>query len=75
MIGQIYGVMPVGGVSAWSLSDLKFKWKDLRTIYAVIVAIILSGYSLFLLWKIFTDVAYFNIIGLGFNKNLSEYCD
>ena len=60
-IGQIYGVMPVIGVSSRSLSDLHFKWKSSRTIYAVIVAIILSSYSLFLLWRSFIDIAYFNI--------------
>lgn len=68
VISQLYGVMPVAGVSSWSLSDLQFKWKSSRTIYAIIVALILSGYSLYLLWKIFTTIAYFNIIGLEFSK-------
>lgn len=55
VIGQFYGV----GVSSRPLSKLHFKWNCFRTIFAIIVAIILSGYSLFLLWKIFTDAAYF----------------
>lgn len=61
VIGQLYGVMPVIGISSRSLSDLHFNWKSFRAIYAVIVAIILSSYSLFVLWKIFTDSAYSNI--------------
>lgn len=66
VISQLYGVMPVSGVTSWSISDLHFKWKSMRTIYAIVVACILSSYSLYLLWKIFTDIAYFNIIGLTF---------
>lgn len=60
-IGQMYGAMPVIGISSQSLSDLHFKLKSFRTIFAVIVAIILSSYSLFSLWKIFTDAVAFNI--------------
>lgn len=61
MIGQMFGVMPVVGISSQSLSDLHFKLKSLRTIYAGIVAIISSNYCLFLFWKIFTDSETFNI--------------
>lgn len=61
IIGQIYGVMPVVGVSSWSLSDLHFNWKCFRTIYAVIVAVILSVHMLYLIWKIIVDSASIHI--------------
>lgn len=80
VISQMFGAMPVVNVSNWSLSDLHFKWASLRTIYAVFVSTILSVYSLFLLWKIFTDAVHLNMIGLsslnefvGWKKMLAEY--
>lgn len=63
VIGQFFGIMPLIGVSGWSLSDLHFKWKSIRTVYAVCVASILSCYSIFLLWKVFTTRVYLNSIG------------
>lgn len=79
VISQMFGAMPVVNVSNWSLSDLHFKWASLRTIYAVFVSTTLSIYSLFLLWKIFTDAVHLNMIGLsslnefvGWKKNASR---
>lgn len=68
MVGQLHGAMPVIGVSSRSSSDLHFKWKSFRTIYAVIVAFILSSYSLLLLWKIITNPTYLNISRWSFCK-------
>lgn len=57
LVSQIHGVMPLNGIASKSLSDLHFKWRSPRTIYAALVACTLSTYSLLLLCKIFTNPA------------------
>lgn len=63
VVGQLLGVMPVHGVKGSSVSDLKFKWESLRSLYSFLVAIILSTYTLFFLWKTFSGKADFFDIG------------
>lgn len=54
-IAQLHGVMPIHGISSESLSDLHFKWKSFRTIYAVIATMILLSHTLLLFWKLLTE--------------------
>lgn len=55
LISQLHGVMPLNGISCRSLSELQFKWKSFRTVYAAIVTFTLSTYSSLLICKIFTN--------------------
>lgn len=64
VIGQMFGVMPIVGVKNRSFAALHFKWKTLRTFYSLTVALMLSSYSVFLLWKILTVSVEFELIGL-----------
>lgn len=49
MVGQCFGIMPVIGIRSLSSADLKFSWTSLRTVYSVIIAFILTSYSLVLI--------------------------
>lgn len=43
--GQFFSVMPVVGVKTNSASKLKFKWDSCRTIYSVIMFVLLTFYA------------------------------
>lgn len=62
VIAQLFGVMPVFGVSNRTLSSLHFEWKSVRTIYSLVTILILLIYSLYLMWRTFTGPVYFNLI-------------
>lgn len=39
VLGQIFAVMPLSGVTSKTAKNLKFKWFDLRTLYTFLVMI------------------------------------
>lgn len=48
MIGQLFGVMPVSGITSGPSSKIKFEWKSKRTIYSFIITVALSIHTLVL---------------------------
>lgn len=45
VIGQLFGVMPVQGVSAKEVSSLRFTWRSFRFIYTLFCALTMFVYS------------------------------
>lgn len=45
-VAQFFGVMPVNGVLNKDLSQMKFKWKSFRTVYAMFCCSSLLSYAL-----------------------------
>lgn len=54
VVGQCFGVMPVIGVSG-DISEHQFKWKSFRTLFSLLGAVFLIGYTLFLVWVALQD--------------------
>lgn len=52
VVGQLFGILPVIGVKDHQISKLEFKWFSFRTIYSLIIAVILLSYSLLLLFTV-----------------------
>lgn len=63
VIGQIFGVMPVIGVTNRSLSKLHFKWNSIRTCYGFIITIYVLSYTLVQFWTILTSTVKLEKIG------------
>lgn len=51
VIGQLFGVMPVNGVSSPTISEHQFKWKSKRTLFSLMIGCILSAYVFLQSWK------------------------
>ena len=64
MVIQLFGIMPVIGVTNESLSNLYFKWKSFRTIYALFVIMVFASHALIMLWKMIVDVIELDIFGV-----------
>lgn len=45
VFAQFFGVMPVIGVKSNCASELHFKWNSRRTIYSIIVFVLLASYT------------------------------
>lgn len=53
IIGQFFGVMPLIGVAHQSLSHLNFKWNSVRTVYALVIALVFVFDTVLLFWRKF----------------------
>lgn len=65
VLSQIMAVMPVIGICKNDASHLRFSWKALRTVYAVIVFVMATVYAGLSLRTAFEKVD-FDLIGLFF---------
>lgn len=63
IIAQFFGIMPVIGVRRRCVTELKFKWLHLPTIYSLFMSLILLSYSSWCFWKAFTKPIDFPSIG------------
>lgn len=45
VLGQLFAVMPVVGIKSDRASELAFKWTSIRTIYGIIMFLLLIGYA------------------------------
>lgn len=61
-LAQFFGVMPVVGVKSKSPIDLKFQWKSLRTIYSIVLFILMMIYGGMTLWVAFSGKINFDRI-------------
>lgn len=64
VVGQLFAVMPIRGVTSHSLTDLKFSGKNIRTYYSCSVTVVLIAYSLILLYTLFTHPMDLELIGM-----------
>lgn len=44
-LAQLFAVMPVVGIKSDRASELAFKWTSIRTIYGIIMLLLLIGYA------------------------------
>lgn len=69
MVGQLFGVMPLIGVKNPALSDLQFKWRTVRTAYALFTVTVYLLHTLTIFWRILNDMINIDIFGmLNLNK-------
>lgn len=68
IIAQLFGLMPVIGISRQSINDLKFNWKSKRTIYGFIVVMFSTCYSIFNAYQTLTEKMNFDSFGMSNNK-------
>lgn len=64
VVGQLFGVMPLIGVTKPALSDLQFEWRTLRTVYAGLTVLAYLCHTLSIFWRIITDSINVDIFGL-----------
>lgn len=69
-IGQLFGLMPVIGISRQSIDDLKFSWKSRRTIYGYIVIMLSTCYFMFNAYQTLIGKIFFDSIGLSIKNNI-----
>lgn len=65
-LGQCFGIMPVIGIKVRLISNVRFKWKSLRTLYSFFVLITVASYTLLVAWKTISVNIEFSAIGLYF---------
>lgn len=63
-VGQLFGLMPLIGVSKAALSDLQFKWLTVRTVYSVFTVLVYLCHTVSILWRIVSDMIELDIFGL-----------
>lgn len=45
LIGQLFGVMPISGITSNNISDLRFSWRSYRFYYTILCALLMLIYS------------------------------
>lgn len=68
LVGQIFGVMPVIGITSHSANDLHFKWKSFRAIYSIIIALTLFCYTLNVALNIMSEQIDLFSFGMSFDS-------
>lgn len=70
-LGQMFGLMPVIGITNKSITELRFKWQSRRTIYALISVVATTSYAIWHLWNTFSFRVDFH--GIGVLLKLSSF--
>lgn len=60
---QLFGIMPLNGVTNHSVTDLRFEWKSVRTIYSLFIVMFLLAYSVVFILDLITNILTLQYLG------------
>lgn len=64
-MGQFFAVMPVIGVQQGNVSQLRYRWFSIRTIFSLVAFVLTAGYTILTIYRSLDGDIEFDKIGMN----------